>query len=183
MPETITTAPYNHEVYHLATKPSLRTATDTFVSRNAQHFINTLIRDCFLKHNVQKAFSACLLHRHFDLNQYERNIEEDSQAAASTNLDDIHACSWLFHDGKLFPYEFKRGDVLPTPPADFVTELGLILQTNSLCDIIGLQTYQDGIVEMEKTDHAARISTTTSYPEGAEEVKQPKASISSFAFF
>ncbi|KAL2818724.1 hypothetical protein BDW59DRAFT_175072 [Aspergillus cavernicola] len=174
---------YNHEVYHLIIKPSLRAATKTFVSRNTQHFINTVIRDCFLKHNVQKAFSVCLLHRHFDLDQDKRNIEEDSQAVALTNLDNIYSSSWLFHDRKLLPYEVKQGDILPTPPADFVAELGLMLQTNSLYNIIGLQIFQDGIVGMEKIDYAARISTTVSYPEGAEEVNSPRPLFHPLPFF
>jgi hypothetical protein len=183
MAEQIIAVPYDHNVYHLVTKPSLHAATETFDSRNVQHFINTVIRDCFLKYNVHKIFSACLLHRHFDLNSDERNIEEDGQAIASTNFDNAHACSWLFYDGKLYPYEFKRGNALPIPPVDFVTELGLILQANSLCDIIGLQVYENGIVGMESTDHAARVSTTINYSEGAAELKQAKAAMASFAFF
>jgi hypothetical protein len=183
MAKQIIAVPYDHSVYHLATKPSLHAATATFDARNVQHYINTVIRDCFLKYKVHKVFSACLLHRHFNLNPDERNIEEDGQATASTDFDNTYACSWLFYEGKLFPYEFKRGNALPIPPVDFVTELGLILQDNGLCDIIGLQVYEDGIVGMETTDHAARISTTVDYPEGAAKLKQTKAAMASFAFF
>jgi hypothetical protein len=182
MAATIVEAPYDHDVYHLVTKPSLHAAVEAFESRNVQHAINTVIRDCFLKHNVEKTFSACLLHRHFDLGPEEHNIEEDGQAIASTDLADIQACSWLFYDGKLFPYEYKQG-TLPKPPVDFVTELGLILQANGLCDIIGLQMHEDGVVGIESTDHAARISTTKNYPEGAPELQESKAAIASFAFF
>ncbi|KAH8428351.1 uncharacterized protein LDX57_006052 [Aspergillus melleus] len=183
MAATVTEAVYNHSVYHSGTKPSLHAAIETFNSRNVQHYINTVIRDCFLKHRVEKAFSACILHRHFDLNPGERNIEENGQAVASTNLNNIHACSWLFHNEKLFPYEFKRGGPLPKPPAEFITELGSLLQSNDLCDIIGVQVYEDGIVGMESTDHAKRISTTINYPEMAPELKERNAKIASFAFF
>ncbi|KAE8147780.1 hypothetical protein BDV25DRAFT_142428 [Aspergillus avenaceus] len=160
----IPSAPYDHNIYHIATKPSLHEATATFASRNVQHYINTVIRDCFLKHQVHKLFSVCLLHRHFDLGPNERNIEEKGQATASTDWDNTHACSWLYHNGSLFPYEFKRGMVaLPTPPGDFVTELGVILQEHGLCDIIGLQVYEYGVVGMESTDHGKRISNRVTY--------------------
>ncbi|KAF7593659.1 hypothetical protein BBP40_011065 [Aspergillus hancockii] len=183
MAEIITEVPYNHEVYHLATKPSLHAATENFDSRNVQNAINTVIRDCFLRHNVQKQFSACLLHRHFDLKPDERNIEENGRAAASTNFNNIYACSWLFYDGKLFPYEFKRGMPLPTPSVPFITELGAILQANDLWNIIGIQAYTDGFVGMETTDHEAKVSTTVEYSECAPELKETKAAMASFAFF
>lgn len=183
MTATVTEAVYDHEVYHIGTKLSLRSAIETFNSRNAQHYINTVIRDCFLKHGVEKTFSACIVHRHFDLNPGERNIEENNQAVASTNFNNIHACSWLFYQGKLFPYEFKRGGPLPKPPTEFITELGSVLQSSGLCDIIGVQVYEDGIVGLESTDHENRISTTTNYPEEAPELKERNAATASFAFF
>ncbi|KAL3481027.1 hypothetical protein BJX99DRAFT_254007 [Aspergillus californicus] len=182
---SIAPAPYSHEVYHSVTKPSLHEAMDAFRTSNAMAAVNTVIRSCFLKHNMQTSFTACINHRHFDIAPEERNVEEpDGRAKASTDLTDIAACSWLFHDGKLYPYEFRRGGVLEEPPAAFVDELGEILIEHGLCDVIGLQSYTDGIVGMENTDHETNISTTKSYPEGAEEVTAPKNSVvASFAFF
>ncbi|KAL4884861.1 hypothetical protein BJY04DRAFT_180916 [Aspergillus karnatakaensis] len=184
---TITIAPYSHEVYHNVTKPSLYEAIQGFRSSNAMQYINTVIRDCFLKHNLQKQFTACINHRHFDISPNERNIEEDDGSAfGSADLDGIIPCTWLFHEGKLYPYEFKRGaeEESNEPPLEFVNELGTILEKHGLCDVIGLQAYTDGIVGMEKTDHERNVSTTRSFPEGAPELQDPRnAVVASFAFF
>ncbi|KAL3454237.1 hypothetical protein BJX65DRAFT_302024 [Aspergillus insuetus] len=184
--QSISIAPYDHDVYHEVTKPSLHEALDAFKSTNAMHYVNTIIRDCFLRHGVEKSFTACINHRHFDLSPSERNIEEpDGRARASTDLTDIQPCSWLLHERRLYPYEFKRGkEELSEPPAEFVNELGLILVEHGLCDVIGLQVYTDGVVGMESTDHESRVSMTKSYAEGAPEVMTPEnAVVASFAFF
>ncbi|KAL2785463.1 hypothetical protein BJX66DRAFT_347486 [Aspergillus keveii] len=184
--QSIPFAPYDHDIYHKVTKPSLHEALDAFNSTNAMHFVNTVIRDCFLRHGVEKSFTTCINHRHFDLSPSERNIEEpNGRARASTDLTDIQPCSWLFHDGRLYPYEFKRGEEgLNEPPAEFVNELGAILVEHGLSDVIGLQAYTDGVVGMESTDHESRVSTTKSYAEGAPEVTAPRNSVvASFAFF
>ena len=105
----ITIAPYNHDIYHAVTKPSLHEAMDAFHASKAMIAVNTTIRDCFLKYNVQDAFTACINHRHFDLNPSERNIEEpDGRAMPSKDFTAIVPCSWLFHEGKLYPYEYRR---------------------------------------------------------------------------
>ncbi|KJZ76554.1 hypothetical protein HIM_03890 [Hirsutella minnesotensis 3608] len=175
--------PYNHDIYHTAVR-FIHDAKDTFDCYGAQNAINTVIRDCFLKYNVEKDFSACLIHRHFDLGPDERNIEEAGLATASKNFDNIYPCSWLFYKGKLFPYEFRRadlGDTAIAPPLDFVQELGSILQAKNLCDIIGLQTYSDGFVAGESTDEEAKVSTTVNYPEDVADFAGGVQA--SFAFF
>jgi hypothetical protein len=185
MVETII-EPYNHNVYHAGTPASLHTATQVFTSRNAQHSINTVIRDCFLKHNVEDAFSACLNHRHFDLRPDERNIEEGGVAIASRDFNDIQPCTWLFYQGKLYPYEFKRvrvGQSLSVPPAEFAAELCKVLQESQLADLIGIQLYTDGIIGLETTDHVTRTSTTVDYQEGSEDFKHYAKAMASFAFF
>ncbi|KAL2839090.1 hypothetical protein BJY01DRAFT_257811 [Aspergillus pseudoustus] len=185
---------YNHDVYHSVANPSLHDALADFHALNAMHYINTSIRDCFLRHGVEKSFTACINHRHFDLSPSERNVEEpDGRAVATTESDNITPCSWLFHAGKLYPYEFKRagnddgeaaGEGVMEPPAAFVGELGAILVETGLCDVIGLQAYSEGVVGMESTDREKRVSTTRSYPEGAEELKSTRNSVvASFAFF
>ncbi|KAJ0413273.1 hypothetical protein BJY00DRAFT_319945 [Aspergillus carlsbadensis] len=184
--QAIPLAPYSHDVYHRVTKPPLNEALAAFTSTNAMHYVNTVIRECFLRHGVEKSFTACINHRHFDLSPTERNIEEpDGRTLASTDLTNIQPCSWLFHEGKLYPYEFKRGEEgLSEPPAEFVNESGAILTEHGLCDVIGLQAYTDGIVGMENTDHESRVSTTKSYAEGAPELTVPRnAVVASFAFF
>ncbi|KAF5854935.1 hypothetical protein ETB97_010559 [Aspergillus alliaceus] len=184
MVKAVIEAPYNHHVYHAATQPSLRSAKEAFDSSNAQKVINTLIRDCFLKHNIEKMFSVTVLHRHFDLQPDERNVEEGGQAIASKDLDNINPCSWLFYDGKLFPYEFRRaspGQSIPPLPTEFVTDLWSILQAHGLCDILGFQTYTDGLIGSESTDKTARVSTTVDYAE--EEFQNMRGVRASFAFF
>ncbi|KAL3457685.1 hypothetical protein BJX64DRAFT_292922 [Aspergillus heterothallicus] len=188
--QSIPLAAYDHDVYRRVTKPSLHAALADFHSLNAMHHINTSIRDCFLRHGAEKSFTACINHRHFDLSPSERNIEEpDGRAFASSNLANIQPCSWLFHEGKLYPYEFKRGEEGGKeegvePPAGFVSELGAILAEKGLCDVIGLQAYDEGVVGMESTDREKRTSITKSYPEGKEEFDNGKKSVvASFAFF
>jgi hypothetical protein len=67
---------------------------------------------------------------------------------------------------------------------DFVNELRALLQDNGLCDIIGLQMYEEDFVGMETTDHGTRVSTTKNYPERAPELENhANMEASSFAFF
>ncbi|KAL4799562.1 hypothetical protein BDV19DRAFT_261363 [Aspergillus venezuelensis] len=192
---TITISPYSHQIYHNVTKPSLHEAMDDFHSSNAMTAVNTVIRDCFIKHNLQNKFTACINHRHFDLDPSERNIEEsDGRATASTDIEGIVPCSWLFHEGKLYPYEYRRvekekdegAEVEPNLPQEFINELGSILAENGISDIIGIQSYNPGIVGMESTDRPTRTSTTKSYVEGSEEAMEAtkeNAVVASFAFF
>ncbi|KAL4938271.1 hypothetical protein BDV06DRAFT_201218 [Aspergillus oleicola] len=188
--ESIVKAPYSHEVYHNVTKPSLREAMDAFHASNAMKAVNTVIRDCFLKHNVQNDLTACINHRHFNLSPTERNIEEsDGRATASSDFNQIVPCSWLFDEGKLYPYEYRRSekgdDRPPKLPTEFINEFGAILAENGIGDIIGLQSYNPGVVGMEITDHATRTSTTKMYAEGSDEALKEtrRAVVASFAFF
>ncbi|KAJ2983155.1 hypothetical protein NQ176_g899 [Zarea fungicola] len=185
--QPILIAPYSHEVYHTVTPSSLHEARQIFTSTGAQDAINTTIRDCFLKHKVEKQFSACVNHRHFDIEPNERNIDLAGQAAASSNLNNIHACSWLFYNGALYPYEFKRlppGQSIAEPPQDFRTDLGHILEKKGLCDIIGLQSYSEGVVGVESTDHDTRVSTTVDHDESFDpSAHRGKIQMASFAFF
>ncbi|KAL4969854.1 uncharacterized protein BDV14DRAFT_195385 [Aspergillus stella-maris] len=105
---------------------------------------------------------------------------------ASTNKAKIVPCSWLFHGGKLYPYEFSRGEERLEPPAEFIDDLGAILAERGLSDLIGVQVYNEGFVSVENTDVEKRISATTLYPEDAKEVQgqpHPRAVMASFAFF
>ncbi|KAL4969857.1 uncharacterized protein BDV14DRAFT_195388 [Aspergillus stella-maris] len=192
-PPTITVAPYSHDIYHAITKPSLHEAMSAFHRASAMEAVNTAIRNCFLKHNVQNKFTACINHRHFDLDPSERNIEEsDGRAMASSDFEGIVPCSWLFHEGKLYPYEYRRvekderGEVDPNLPQAFIDELGAILAERRISDVIGIQSYNAGIVGMESTDRPTRTSTTKSYAEGSEEgieATRKNAVVASFAFF
>jgi hypothetical protein len=69
---------------------TLRAAVQKAQERNIQQFINTVIRDCFIKQHIKKDFSASLIHRHYDLATDERNKESDGKAVASKNLDRIY---------------------------------------------------------------------------------------------
>ncbi|KAJ6787682.1 hypothetical protein PWT90_09647 [Aphanocladium album] len=189
-PRSITMADYDHEVYHTIVTPSLRAAQERFDAANAQESINTVIRDCFLRHGVEDHFSACVNHRHFDIAPHERNVESGGRAVASNDLAGIYPCTWLFHKGRLYPYEFKRssseeGGSLPVPPQDFVTELGLLLEERGLSEVIGLQVYTDGVVGVESTDHETNVSTTVDVDEkdAGKYVHQPSYVRASFAFF
>ncbi|KAL4989425.1 hypothetical protein BDW68DRAFT_186447 [Aspergillus falconensis] len=127
MPREVTAIPYDHGIYHTATSPILRDAIAAFNARNAQQAINTVIRDCFPRHKVETQFSVSIIHRHFDLEPGERNIEEIGRASASRDLDDI------------------------SPATGFST----MASCSRLCGILGIQLYTDGIVGFESTDHEA----------------------------
>jgi len=175
--------PYSDKVYHDATHPSVDRVYELFKEVKAQDVVNVQIRDCFLKHAVEGNFSACMVHRHFDLKPDERNIEKDGKAVASSDLDDIQECSWLFYQGQCYPYEYERvisGETLPTPPAAFVQELGEIVQRHNLGSIVGFQRYTDGVIGLEKTG-SSRVSTTVYRPETEPVIANTIPT--SFAFF
>ncbi|ELR02060.1 hypothetical protein VC83_08529 [Pseudogymnoascus destructans] len=44
---------------------------------------STPVREVFLKHNVEEDYSACLIHRHYDLAANKCNVEADGKAVAS----------------------------------------------------------------------------------------------------
>lgn len=185
---SFTMVDYDHEVYHSIVPPALHVARQRFEEANAQEAINTVIRDCFLRHGVEDNFSACVNHRHFDIQPDERNVELGGRAMKSTDLTNIQPCTWLFHKAKLYPYEYKRvlsAERLPTPPQDFVTDLGLVLEKEGLSDIIGLQLYTNGVVGVESTDHDTNISTTVDHEEKdtGEFIHSPRMVKASFAFF
>ena len=54
-----------------------------------------------------------------------------------------------FHGGKLYPYEFVRGEDRIDPPSEFIDELGAILAERALSDLIGVQVYNEGFVSVE----------------------------------
>lgn len=174
---------YDHSIYHQATNPSLNAAKRSFDAHNGQHYLKTSIQTCFLKHGVEKTFSVCLIHRHFDLELDERNIEEGDQATASKKLKGMSPCSWLFHEGKVFPYEFTRDSISILLSQDFVDELGEILVVNDLCAVLGIQVYRDGVVGVESTERSARVSRTVDYPEDSSEWEKDEGMVqASFAF-
>lgn len=163
--------PYSHELYHSNIKLTLGAACAEFERRNAQPLVNVPVRDIFLKHGVEDKFSACLLHRHFDLSPNERNVEDNSgHATASADLDGTHPASWMYVANEetggvdLYPWEYKR-EPTPMPPAGFVKEYGELLKKHGMCDLLGFQVYTDEVVGVESTDVEHRISTTVEYPE------------------
>ena len=171
--------PYDSQVYHSVTL-TFHAACAEFDNRNARPVVNTTIRDCFLKHGVEDQFSACLIHRHFDLSPSERNVELDGKARASNDLTSLHTSSWMFHKGKLYPYEFKRY-ACATPPIAFIEDYGRILEKHGLTDLLGFQVYTDGIIGLESTDKDAKVSTTVDQPES---VPAPEGMTeASWAFF
>ncbi|KFZ25113.1 hypothetical protein V502_00407 [Pseudogymnoascus sp. VKM F-4520 (FW-2644)] len=153
--------PYSSNVYN-AVNHTLRLATQKFAERNAQPLVNTIIRDCFLKHHTEADFSASLIHRHYDLSPDERNVEADGKAVASKDLDGLYPSSWMFYEGKCYPYEYKRYPV-PQPSEEFVEEYGKVLEKAGFCDLIGFQTYTDGVVGLESTEN--NVSTTVEQDE------------------
>jgi len=171
--------PYDPNIYHAVTL-SLHEACEKSSKCNAQEAVFTTIRDCFLLHNVESTFSACLIHRHFDLTDSERNVEVDGKATASADLNGIYSSSWMYSNGKLYPYEFKRSPVA-TPPAAFVEEYGEILQACGLSGLIGFQAYTDGVIGVESTDLEARVSTTIEQSE--HEPVEDGMAAASWAFF
>ncbi|KAL4953501.1 hypothetical protein BDW69DRAFT_184445 [Aspergillus filifer] len=188
----VTIAPYSHEIYHAVTKSSLHEALDASHTLSAMEAMSTVIRNCFLKHKVQNNFTACINHRHFDLHPSEQNIEEhNGRAMASTNFESIVPCSWLFHEGKLYPYEYRRverGEVESDPelPQVFIDDLGSIVAEKGISPVIRIQFYKPGIVGMESTNQTTRTSTLKSYTEGSEEAIEAtrrNSVIASFASF
>ncbi|KFY47337.1 hypothetical protein V495_02002 [Pseudogymnoascus sp. VKM F-4514 (FW-929)] len=151
-------APYDSDVYNTVNH-TLRIACQKAEERNIQPVINTAIREVFLKHNVEKNYSACLIHRHYDLAADERNVEQDGKAVASKDYTGLYPSSWIFHKGTCYPYEYKRYAV-PQPSAEFVADLGDLLEEKGLTDLVGFQTYTDGIVGLESTDRETNVSTT-----------------------
>lgn len=53
------------------------------------------------------------------------------------------------------------------PPAAFLVDLGEILQSQGICDLVGLQTYTDGVIGLESTDYETNVSTTVEQGEEA----------------
>jgi hypothetical protein len=151
-------APYDSEVYNTVNY-TLGVAVSKAQERNIQPIINTAVRDVFLKHNVEKEYSACLIHRHYDLAADERNVETDGKAVASNDLTDLYPSSWIYSQGVCYPYEYKRY-AIPQPSAEFVAELGELLKAHGICDLVGFQTYTDGVVGLESTDRKTNVSTT-----------------------
>lgn len=86
----------------------------------------------------------------------------------------------MFYQGRWYPYEYKRYAV-QQPPAAFLVDLGEILQSQGICDLVGLQTYTDGVIGLESTDYETNVSTTV---EQGEEAPVPAGmEPASWAFF
>jgi len=106
--KTFIIQPYSGVVYN-STIPLLRDGVNNFnEGGRGQQAVNTVIRDCFLNHGVETEFSACILHKHYDLAENERNVEYHGKAIGTTNLDGIYPCSWIFHNGECYPYEVRK---------------------------------------------------------------------------
>lgn len=98
--------PYSPMVYNTVTT-SLKAALKKLEDKDATPFLFTQVRDCFLKHGVEKTFSAFLIHKHFDLAANERNVEMNGKAIASSDLDGILPSSWIYHDSKCYPVRIQ----------------------------------------------------------------------------
>lgn len=94
--------PYSPMVYNTVTT-SLKAALRKLEERDATPFLFTKVRDCFLKHGVEKTFSAFLIHKHFGLAANERNVEMKGKAIASSDLKGISPSSWIYHDSRCYP--------------------------------------------------------------------------------
>lgn len=158
-----TVAPYDSDVYNTVNH-TLRVACQKAEERNIQPVINTTVREVFLKHNVEDDYSACLIHRHYDLSADERNVEADGKAVASKDFTGLYPSSWIFYKGTCYPYEYKRYAV-PQPSAEFVADLGDLLEEQRLTDLVGFQTYTNGTVGLESTDRETNVSTTVDQDE------------------
>lgn len=100
--------PYSSVVYN-SVIPLLHDGVKNFhEGGRGQQAVNTVIRDCFLNYGVETEFSACIVHKHYDLAENERNVEYHGKATGTTNLDGIYACSWIFHKGECYPYEVRK---------------------------------------------------------------------------
>ena len=66
---------YSSSMYN--TIPLLGESTDAYEDRQLSSFINTSMRDIFLKHGVHQRFILLLMHRHFELEAKEKlvNVE------------------------------------------------------------------------------------------------------------
>lgn len=158
-----TVADYDSDVYNTVNH-TLFIACQKAEERNIQPVINTAVRDVFLKHNVEEDYSACLIHRHYDLAADERNVEADGKAVASKDFTGLYPSSWIFYKGTCYPYEYKRYTV-PQPSPAFVADLGDLLEEKGLTDLVGFQTYTNGIVGLESTDRETNVSTTVDQDE------------------
>ncbi|OBT44157.1 hypothetical protein VE00_04822 [Pseudogymnoascus sp. WSF 3629] len=158
-----TVAPYDSDVYNTVNH-TLFIACQKAEERNIQPVINTAVREVFLKHNVEDDYSACLIHRHYDLAADERNVEADGKAVASKDFTGLYPSSWIFYKGTCYPYEYKRYAV-PQPSPAFVADLGNLLEEQGLTDLVGFQTYTNGIVGLESTDRETNVSTTVDQDE------------------
>ncbi|OBT38665.1 hypothetical protein VE00_11093, partial [Pseudogymnoascus sp. WSF 3629] len=142
-----TVAPYDSNVYNTVSH-TLYVACQKAEERNIQPVINTAVREVFLKHNVEDDYSACLIHRHYDLAADERNVESDGKAVASKDFTGLYPSSWIFHNARAT-----------------LMNLGDLLVAKGLTDLVGFQTYTNGIVGLESTDRETNVSTTVDQDE------------------
>ncbi len=139
---------YNQKIKHIeGAKVEMR-------ARNINLIFSGPIPDCFLKHNVHSMFAACLIHRHFELDDDERNVGNDGKAAPSKSLDGIHASSWIVSDETLYPDEFHRSST-PTPSEAFPYEYRQTLEQYQLSVLLGSR-----LTPMAWLDRRALIPTT-----------------------
>ncbi|KGQ11534.1 hypothetical protein BBAD15_g2733 [Beauveria bassiana D1-5] len=170
-------AVYDPTVYD--SLPSLDVASDAFELRNPQSIIEREIAQLFLKHNVYDELAICLLHRHFDLSPSEKLVElgavsspwQYAQSDSDVIGGSVEPRSWVFRNGRMFPFEFGYNEglapavyqPLPEKPA-FYAELNDLLLKHRLTDLLGvtlnIQDSATDTVKFEKTFDRANVVFT-----------------------
>lgn len=198
-------AVYTPSVYD--SLPDLASAATTFEQRDPQEIIeneigfvyvlllyfrephaNVLKSQLFLKHEVYNELAMCLLHRHFNMSASEKLVELGAVSSPWQYAQDdsnvvggsVVPRSWVFCQGRLFPFEFGYNEgltkpvykAMPDKPA-FYTELNELLVKHGLEDLLGLTLNtgdaMPGTVKLEKTFDRSNVIFTLPYDEGMKE--------------
>ncbi|KAI9838542.1 MAG: hypothetical protein M1819_004851 [Sarea resinae] len=154
--ETRGSAPYDRMAYD--TLPDLYDATRSLADRDGSKYIQSCIRDVFIRHGMTKSLVLQLLHRHFDMTEDERLVEYGPMQrpwpvpATQDTVEAGHILpkSWRIYKNEVQPFEFKyvpsNGEVKPDPVSfsnDFINDLAETLKEHELIDLLGIALADD----------------------------------------
>jgi hypothetical protein len=91
---------------------SLHESNQLLQTHDRQELIETKLKPLFFKYGVADRFGVGLVHRHFPLPKDTILVEKDNTSSPwkcksySKYGGQIVPTSWLYQDGKIYPYEF-----------------------------------------------------------------------------
>ena len=101
-----------YDVHRFNTIPLLHDVSTSFQAKNGTEFVEKVFKPLVLKHKLESQLGIGLLHRHFDLEGFEKLVEFNNISSPWAIKAENHMrgkvlpCSWLINSGKLMPYEF-----------------------------------------------------------------------------